>query len=257
MLGHSDFTLEWVSVYKFQCRRLAAFVHDRVYSPATAAHQVSPFGARGANSGIQDADNLGWKLARVMQGKSPARLIESYDDERGQAADENIRHSTRSTDFIAPRTTAERNFRDAALLLAGHADFAKRFVNSGRLSLPTTYETALSTAGQQAGGGVQRIGAPALDLPLGGTDGHAWLLGRLGARFAVLHIGSEPPPAARADGDIDHISVPFDTGGIVARRYGSRAGTVYVVRPDQHVCASFERYEPARVAAAIDRAGGN
>jgi 3-(3-hydroxy-phenyl)propionate hydroxylase len=90
MLGHSDFTLEWVSVYRFQCRRLRQFVHDRVIFAGDAAHQVSPFGGRGGNSGIQDAENLAWKLALVVRGEAPASLLQSYHLERAAAADENI-----------------------------------------------------------------------------------------------------------------------------------------------------------------------
>ena len=114
MLGaDTKFSLEWVSVYTFQCRRLKRFVHGRVVFVGDAAHQVSPFGARGGNSGIQDAENLAWKLALVLSGDAPASLIDSYDLERSAAADENVGHSTRSTDFIAPRSAQELRFRDA------------------------------------------------------------------------------------------------------------------------------------------------
>ena len=108
MLGDRSFELEWISVYRFNCRRLDRFVHGRVVFVGDAAHQVSPFGARGANSGIQDAENLAWKLAAVIKGEAGAELIGSYEAERIQAADENIGHSTRSTDFIAPHSAAER-----------------------------------------------------------------------------------------------------------------------------------------------------
>src|SRR6185312_3068095 len=87
MLGDREFSLEWVSIYRFNCRRLDRFVHGRVIFIGDAAHQVSPFGARGANSGIQDAENLAWKLAAVIKGQAGARLIESYERERMQAAD--------------------------------------------------------------------------------------------------------------------------------------------------------------------------
>ncbi|MBV9567117.1 MAG: FAD-dependent monooxygenase, partial [Hyphomicrobiales bacterium] len=145
MLGHDEFDLEWVSVYRFQCRRVENFVHGRVVFCGDSAHQLSPFGARGANSGVQDAENLAWKLALVLSREAPASLIATYDLERGQAADDNIRHSTRSTDFIAPHSAAEARLRDATLALARHADFAKRMVNSGRLSTASVYATPLST----------------------------------------------------------------------------------------------------------------
>jgi len=107
MLGPDvPFGLEWVSVYTFRCRRLAKFVHGRTVFAGDSAHQVSPFGARGGNGGVQDADNLAWKLAAVLRGDAPTSLIETYDAERIPATDENILHSTRATDFITPKTPA-------------------------------------------------------------------------------------------------------------------------------------------------------
>ncbi len=112
MLGADrEFELEWVSVYTFQCRRMQRFRHGRVLFVGDAAHQVSPFGARGANSGIQDSDNLCWKLRLVLAGKAPDSLLDSYSDERVFAADENIMNSTRSTDFITPKSRTSLNFR--------------------------------------------------------------------------------------------------------------------------------------------------
>jgi 3-(3-hydroxy-phenyl)propionate hydroxylase len=138
MLGDGrDFELEWVSVYTFQCRRMSRFNHGRVLFAGDAAHQVSPFGARGANSGIQDADNLVWKLALVIQGLAPARLLDTYSDERVFAADENIMNSTRSTDFITPKSSVSKTFRNAVLQLAGRHPFARKLINSGRLSVPS------------------------------------------------------------------------------------------------------------------------
>jgi 3-(3-hydroxy-phenyl)propionate hydroxylase len=129
LLGKREFSLEWISIYRFNCRRLDRFVHGRVVFIGDAAHQVSPFGARGANSGIQDAENLAWKLAAVVKGEAGPSQIDSYERERMQAADENITNSTRSTDFIAPHTAAERQLRNAVLALAPKAEFARRMIN--------------------------------------------------------------------------------------------------------------------------------
>ena len=116
MLGEEvEFELEWVSIYTFQCRRMEKFRHGRVIFAGDAAHQVSPFGARGANSGFQDTDNLAWKLKLVVDGTAPESLLDSYDEERVFAADENILNSSRSTDFITPKSHASRVFRDAVL----------------------------------------------------------------------------------------------------------------------------------------------
>src|SRR3712207_5670198 len=186
MLGHDDLSLEWVSVYTFQCRRLERFVHGRVVFVGDAAHQVSPFGARGANSGIQDAENLAWKLAFILNGEAPESLIDTYHAERAAAADENILHSARSTDFIAPRTPAERRLRDAVLTLAARADFAKRMVNSGRLSTPATYDTPLSTPDEAAWDGAARLGGPLPDAPIRADGRAGWLLNALSPGFTLL-----------------------------------------------------------------------
>src|SRR5205085_9052452 len=115
-------------VYTFQCRRMPQFRHGRVLFIGDAAHQVSPFGARGANSGIQDADNLGWKLHAVVTGAAPEALLDSYASERGAAADENILNSTRSTDFITPKSATSKLFRNAVLGLAREHAFARALV---------------------------------------------------------------------------------------------------------------------------------
>ncbi|HHI69480.1 MAG TPA: FAD-dependent oxidoreductase, partial [Rhodobacteraceae bacterium] len=144
MLGDdAKFELEWVSIYTFQCRRMEAFRHGRVLFAGDAAHQVSPFGARGANSGLQDTDNLAWKLKLVLEGKAPDALLDSYSDERVQGADENILNSTRSTDFITPKSETSRLFRDAVLNLSEKYEFARPLVNSGRLSVPCTYDDSV------------------------------------------------------------------------------------------------------------------
>ena len=119
MLGpDARFEIEWVSAYTFRCRRLAKFRHGRIFFLGDAAHQVSPFGARGGNGGVQDADNLGWKLHAVLTGAAGEALLDSYDAERIPACDENIEASTRSTEFITPKGEAARAYRDAVLELS-------------------------------------------------------------------------------------------------------------------------------------------
>ncbi len=183
------YELEWVSIYTFNCRRLDRFVHGRVIFVGDAAHQVSPFGARGANSGIQDAENIAWKLAAMLKGEGGAALIESYDLERIQAADENIGHSTRSTDFMSPHSDAERRLRDAVLALASKAEFARRMINSGRLSLPKVYDTPLSTPDANAFAGTAKLGAPLPDAPLIRRDGaRTHLVESLSGDFELIYV---------------------------------------------------------------------
>ncbi|MEM7446432.1 MAG: FAD-dependent oxidoreductase, partial [Pseudomonadota bacterium] len=140
IVGDLPFELDWVSVYTFQCRRLEQFVRDRVIFVGDSAHIVSPFGARGGNGGIQDVDNLAWKLAAVLKSEAETRLLDSYDDERTQAADENILHSSRATKFMSPDAGVERIFRDSVLELAARAPFARSMINSGRLSVPCVHD---------------------------------------------------------------------------------------------------------------------
>ena len=262
MLGHAQFELEWLSVYTFQCRRLARFRQDRVVFAGDAAHQVSPFGARGANSGVQDADNLGWKLAAVIAGAAPERLLESYDIERGQAADESIRHSSGATDFIAPRSTAERTFRDAALDLAGHAGFAERFVNAGRLSTATAYETPLTTPDASNFTGLARLGAPLPDAPVlvvhqNQPPQTTWLLDLLDCTSATVLAWSSDAPdtpgmrTLRVGRDI------LDREGLLTFRLDARPGSVYLIRPDQHLAARSRTFDAGFIARAHDRMSGN
>ena len=246
MLGDGvDFDLEWVSVYTFRCRRLERFVHGRVVFVGDAAHQVSPFGARGGNGGVQDADNLAWKLAAVLRGEATAALIDSYDAERIPAADENILHSTRATDFITPKTEAARAYRDAVLHLARTHDFARRIVNSGRLSAPHRYAaTPLSTPDREAWTAGPPPGAPAVDAPIAG----GWLLNRLGGRPVLALFGAAPDPAVAG---LAVLRLPAD--GVAAERYGARDGSAYLIRPDQHVAARFAAPTPEAVGAALGR----
>lgn len=271
MLGERQFELDWVSVYTFQCRRLPHFRHGRVIFAGDSAHQVSPFGARGGNGGIQDADNLAWKLALVLDGRAPESLLESYDLERGQAADENILHSTRSTDFIVPRTPAAIAFRDAVLELAERFPFARRFVNSGRLSLPTVYDgSPLNSPDEAAFPSAMRPGSAATDAPVGIDGRRDWLLHALGPEFTLLlapgdgvaveelrnAVADLPVSVAVRTVGLGQDADLHDCDGLVTRRYDLWPGTAYLFRPDQHVCARFRSPRPEGVRRAVLRAMG-
>jgi 3-(3-hydroxy-phenyl)propionate hydroxylase len=271
-MKHAEFTLEWASVYTFACLRMANFRHGRVIFAGDSAHGVSPFGARGANSGVQDAENLAWKLAAVLQGRAPDRLLDSYGQEREFAADENILNSTRATDFITPKSAVSRLFRDAVLGLAKQHAFARTLVNSGRLSVPATLRgSALNTADADgdAFGGRMVPGAPAQDAPLRAPDGRAtWLLRELGPDFTLLLMagpGSAALAAAlrsvdglavlllAAPGD-DHPAALCDAQDLVAQRYDLRPGNAVLLRPDQHVCARWRAPTAESLRQALGRA---
>jgi 3-(3-hydroxy-phenyl)propionate hydroxylase len=263
MLGHEKFDFEWISLYKFQCRRMDRFIHGRVIFAGDAAHQVSPFGARGANSGLEDAENLSWKLDRVLRRLSPESLLESYHTERSAAADENIRESTRSTDFMAPNSRQEARLRKAVLSLAKETEFGKRMVNAGRLSVPSIYDTPLSTSDGDAWRGGPRPGASMPDAPISAQSGGPMYLTEAfidqGARFTLLEFGNSA--ASDVPDGLGVIRIGggegfADTEGLAGARYDAAPGAAYLLRPDGYVAARFRR--PARPAldAALARASG-
>ena len=252
MLGDEvEFEREWYSVYTFQCRRMARFVHDRVIFAGDAAHLVSPFGARGCNGGFADADNLGWKLDLVLAGKADAGLIETYNHEAIATADENILNSTRSTDFLTPKSTASQALRDAVLDLASDHGFARPFVNSGRLSTAVGYAASpLSTPDQDAWEGGVPPGHPVLDAPLDTPSGDGWLLETLGDEFVLLTC--DACPAAPAG--LKQIALPPE--GLAAQRLALSPGAAVLVRPDHYVAARWQSPTATAIAAALSRAKG-
>ncbi len=284
------FEIEWVSVYTFSCLRMDSFRHGNVLFVGDAAHGVSPFGARGANSGFQDAENLAWKLEMVLAGRAPDSLLDTYACEREYAADENILNSTRSTDFITPKSPISRVFRDAVLTLARRHAFARRLVNSGRLSVPALLsESTLNTPDRDRFDGAMMPGASCVDAPVTRDGMQDWLLGHIGNRFTVLVFAAAQGLRADEKAAIERVrslGVPMqivvvgpketspgaeqwiadataigaqalrDVDGLAAERYDGAAGTVYLMRPDQHVCARWRHVTANDLSVALERALG-
>ncbi len=282
MLGDDrEFSLEWVSVYTFQCRRMQSFRHGRCLFAGDAAHQVSPFGARGANSGVQDADNLIWKLKLVLDGKAPAQLLDTYSTERAAAADENILNSTRSTDFITPKGPVSKTFRNAVLELSREHAFARKLVNSGRLSVPTFLtNSVLNTIDSDEFAGDMVPGAPMDDAPVQINAQRQWLIDQCGGRFQALYFVTDPAQisaelialfarlanasipvetliVASKPGHLPGLTVAVDEEGLAAARYDASAGTFYLLRPDQHVAARWRQPAEAQINMALARATCN
>lgn len=280
MLGDDrEFELEWVSVYTFQCRRMNDFTQGRVLFVGDAAHQVSPFGARGANSGIQDADNLCWKLKLVIDGKAPASLLDTYSDERVFAADENLLNSTRSTDFITPKSKMSLTFRNAVLTLAREHAFARALVNSGRLSVPSVLtQSRLNTPDTAEFSGDMVPGAAMDDAPMQEAGQDGWLLDGTGNQFMALVYCADAAaldaPTTAAFHALAKQAIPVqvvlisptasevptgwrlivDHKGRFAERFDAQPGTVYLIRPDQHVAARWRSFNADAVQAALARA---
>ena len=281
----AEFEFEWISVYTFACMRMEKFRYGRVLFAGDSAHLVSPFGARGANSGVQDADNLAWKLALVLRSEAPDRLLDTYASEREFAADENILNSTRATDFITPKSEVSKLFRDAVLALAKDHSFARRIVNSGRLSLPATlHDSPLNTPDADEFLGAMVPGAPAADAPVFVNGEQVWFISLLVSDFVVVRISQiaslslDPSPPV-GEGWVRGIEEASANKALTAngpltltlshkgrgdrtvtpsiewiKRYDASPGTTYLFRPDQHVCARWRQYDEAAIQAAIARA---
>ena len=284
MLGEDvEFELEWASVYTFRCRKMDDYIHNRVFFMGDAAHQVSPFGARGANGALQSTENLAWKLARVLRGQAPEALLATYNDERQHGAAENILNSTRATDFITPKSRISRVFRDTTLELAEHYPFARSLVNSGRLSVPCRYDgSPLNDTGAEGLPLELRPGSPAKDAPIRLAGKSAWLLNQLGNRFVLLldgRVDSSRAESLKAElqslldehDDLDLVLVgptPHalsglprctlveDAENLIGERYGLTAGGGYLLRPDQHVAARWPEVSAKAVGEAMNRALG-
>ncbi|MFZ6744866.1 FAD-dependent oxidoreductase [Undibacterium sp. JH2W] len=282
MLGDDrEFELEWVSVYTFQCRRMEKFRHARVLFAGDAAHQVSPFGARGANSGIQDSDNLVWKLKLVVDGKAPDSLLDTYSNERVFAADENLLNSTRSTDFITPKSAISKCFRNAVLSLAQEHVFARKLVNSGRLSVPSILsDSTLNTLDDGSFDTALQIGAPFEDGPVCCHGKAGFLIDYLQPVFyglyfcdAVADIPDAHLAAMKAleqdaiqvitliinkqEDLLDGYLVLTDIKGLLHQRYCAGNGSYHLLRPDQHLTARWQQFELNRVRHAVQTACGN
>ncbi len=254
MLGaRTTWDLEWASAYTFRCRKLDRLAHGRVLFIGDSAHQVSPFGARGANGAVQGVENLVWKLARVMRGEAPDALLSTYDTERQRGAAENLLHSTRATDFITPKSPISRVFRDSVLRLAKRYPFARALVNSGRLSTPCRYDDSpLNTPDEDRFTPLARPGSPCPDAPISVRGKSGWLLEQLGGSFVLLVAGLPVPDGMRALPDLTVLELGADfvaTSDDLARRYDLVGGAAYLMRPDQHVAARWRGLDVDAVTA--------
>jgi 3-(3-hydroxy-phenyl)propionate hydroxylase len=219
-----------------------------------SAHQVSPFGARGANSGVQDADNLAWKLDMVLRGLADDSLLDTYATEREHAADENILNSSRATDFMTPKSELSKTFRNAVLELANKHEFARPLVNSGRLSVPCNYK-GFALFGQDDladGPDISSPGMPCPDAP----HESGFILDHLGGGFTILALGCAAQDVSAHGLSAQALSILAPSDALRARYLGNAAQAVYLIRPDQHVVARWNSFDADDIAAALATAIG-
>jgi len=276
MVGHVGvpWEMDWCSVYSARALTLPDYVHGRVLFTGDAAHLLPIFGVRGANTGFQDAQALAWRLALVSKGAAPAKLLDSYSQERVGAAREIIEEAGKSTRFMTPPTPGFRLLRDAVLSLSLTQPFVGPLYH-WRTSRPHEYrQSTLNATGDdnllfKTG---PANGAPPQNVQLGADD---YLLDHLDHSVTLLYFtsGVEVPPALLAEvAACCERGVPVrvvavgasqsvvgaeltlpDAQGRVRARYGVLAGgAAYLLRPDQHVCARWMSLDATRLRAALN-----
>ncbi len=259
-LGDIEFDLVWVGPYAYRDHLLDDFRLGRVFFMGDAAHVVSPFGARGGNSGIQDAYNLGWKLALVRSRQAPESLLDTYNAERQPAAKQNLEVTSRTSRFLAPQSHAERTLRDAAIGLAREYAFARALVNTGRMSIGNPYPD--SPAVTAAGWAVQNV---PLTLPDGSRSTLVDLARALGTVFiGILYAptrGHEIAELARLEAS----GLPFrffvcgpgglgDPEGKLKAVLQADADTFALIRPDLYLAARVPQATAAESEFALRKA---
>jgi 3-(3-hydroxy-phenyl)propionate hydroxylase len=264
-----DVEIVWVGPYAYRSECVDRMRHGRVFFMGDAAKVVSPFGARGGNTGISDADNLAWKLAAVMKGMAAPALLDSYHEERHDAAQQNIRVTNRTSRFLWPAGGMEKLFRDATISLARQYAFARQLVNTGRMAIANPY-TRSSVCNGTGGQPVPNVGfrwaegsqGRVSDL-LDWADGRLLLLffGPTGAQaLQRLRAMSETMP-------IRSVEVIANEGQPVAVEHvvdplGHLQGACHVfghawalVRPDSYVAATGESIDTTLVRAVARALG--
>lgn len=287
MIGETgDWAPIWITMYKAHALSLEKYRHGRVMFVGDAAHLLPIFGVRGANSGIDDTDNLAWKLAYVVKGWAGERLLDTFSDERVFAARQNLSYGTKSTEFMAPPTFAFELMRRAVLTLAAkHAD-VRSLINPRQTSAVVYRESSLNVADAAdgvAGGPEPGAALPECPLAIRKADGKAgaWtgthLTDLVGPTFTLLVFtrnGQAPGGCGSLAATVSTLGIPFRTvvlsadepapGGDAAwdrtgrlfPLYGAADGTCYLVRPDGHVLGRWRDLDPASIAAALAAALG-
>jgi 3-(3-hydroxy-phenyl)propionate hydroxylase len=238
-----EFEFVWIGPYQYRDHLLETFRVGRLLFIGDSAHVVSPFGARGGNNGIQDAANLGWKLALVLAGEAGDALIDSYHAERHAAAVENLTVCRRTARFLAPRGRAEHRIRRAVCALAKRHEFARRLANTGRMAQANAYPPS-----RWAKEGARSAQNVAFD----GTT----LMRSLAADTRLLGVAVGADAATLALLDELAALFPIDFRGVdaqspLARHLGAAPGSVAIVRPDAYVAALLADATPDAVAATL------
>lgn len=241
--------LEWWSIYSANTLALDDYRDGRIVYIGDSAHIVPIFGVRGLNNGLADAQNIGWKLGAVLDGRAGPSLLDSYTPERRGATMDVFANASKSARFMTPHTRGWALMRDAALALAPRHAFAGAFANPRNMTPYTYGDGPLTTPDTAAWGGGPAPGEVAHNVRL--ADG--FLSDRLGPDFTLLVFGEVPLGLTpRSDLRI----LPMDPAGAAAQAYAASAGNAYLIRPDMHVAARWHAAEAADVEDGLRRALG-
>jgi 3-(3-hydroxy-phenyl)propionate hydroxylase len=265
VVGERGYEIVWKSVYRFHSRLADRMRRGRVLIAGDAAHLVSPFGARGLNSGVGDAENAAWKIAYAGHGWAPDALLETYHDERHAAARENIAVTTATMDFLVPPDEHRARHRADVLARAALDPAARGLVDSGRLAEPFWYvDSPLTTAdarrpfgGRPPRGQVPPAGPGVLvpDAPVSGPAGRFRALARDGFLLLATRgadLDAVRAAAAAAPGPVRVLALDaIDATGALAAALDARPAEVWVLRPDAHVAAVLADPAPHDVRAAL------
>ncbi|MDB5608079.1 MAG: FAD-dependent oxidoreductase [Bradyrhizobium sp.] len=260
--------LVWVSSYRAHARTLPEYSVGRILFAGDAAHQIPIFGVRGLNSGVEDAWNLSWKLARVLDGSSPDTLLQSFSMERVSAARENLRLATRTLNFMTPPTRGQRLARDSVLSLSVHDVEFRDLINPQQATLVPLRDSPLNTWSNRCSEAL--LPAPGDVLPNVWVEHRSpggWiktaLCDVLGKDFAVLVLGE--PVSTSTIGGAEVVVIARgnssncrlrDANGDLHRLLCPGGSAAYLIRPDQHIAACWDRYVEAEVVEALAVATG-
>jgi 3-(3-hydroxy-phenyl)propionate hydroxylase len=257
LLGEGvEFDIAWSGVWQYRHESLLSYRHGRVMFAGDAAHVVSPFGARGGNGGIQDADALGWRLSLVLSDRASPVLLDRYSHERYQAAMENIRQTRRSARFVHPgEQQSAWMWRSAIVSLADRHALAARLINTGRLSAPAVYAaTERAGDGTSPEAGDPGAGRALPNVRLRSGSSPVYLHDLLGKWYTLLRFDGT---ADAADGNLLRtVSVRrhCDAEGwhALARQLPAPPSACWLIRPDRHVQSTRVEPDATPLEAALE-----
>lgn len=290
VIGDVPFNVVWLSHYHFHQRLLDRLRSGRTFFLGDAAHLVAPFGARGLNSAIHDVENLGWKLAAVLRGEAPERLLDTYQTERWPAQRRDQAVTTATMRFMAPRTMAQRLRRTTILRLSAISKTARRWVNSGKMSEPFQYRTSPilipDDTPRRGWRGAPRCGAKApdpavrlIEWPEVSETPPVRLRRLLGSGFVALYFAADveaarqfiqAASAARYPVELTiwpvlrteprGCSAPpviWDHSGELSDAFTAQPGTFFLIRPDGYIAARRRRIRADEVPGLVRSASAN